>query len=297
MLDGLVKFSYRGSQWADQIVDGAVRYDIIHDPVKDRWYLDASWTFKKIGPLPTVESAVGGGVVGVDLNDGHIDCWLLDRYGNPTGLAKTIMISLDGPSTTRDGHIRGAITELLDYAAQNGIRTVAVENLNFADFKSRDDPKYPRGKRGRRFRRTVSGLPTAKFRDRLVAMAANRNMWIVAVDPAYTSKWGAQHWQKPLSAPKHKISRHHAASVVIGRRALGARARRRLGVTEVHRSDERQRATSQAHPTLSRATTLKPGKDRPQPKGTKTTVAKPATSGERRQPKTIRGRRQHQSTP
>jgi hypothetical protein len=32
-------------------------------------------------------------------------------------------------------------------------------------------------------------------------MAAEHGLSIAAVDPAYTSLWGAQHWQKPLVTP------------------------------------------------------------------------------------------------
>jgi hypothetical protein len=42
-LSGPVGFSYRGGEVAAQAATGAVRYDISYDPVRDRWYLDASW--------------------------------------------------------------------------------------------------------------------------------------------------------------------------------------------------------------------------------------------------------------
>jgi len=52
---------------------------------------------------------------------------------------------------------------------------------------------------------------------------------VLAVDPAYTSTWGAQHWLAALKQASPQASGHHAAAVVIGRRALGQRARRRGG--------------------------------------------------------------------
>jgi hypothetical protein len=63
-------------------------------------------------------------------------------------------------------------------------------------------------------------------------MATNAALWVVAVDPAYTSKWGRKHWFAPLhdSSPA-TATVHHAAAVVIGRRGLGHGARRRPGVT------------------------------------------------------------------
>ena len=44
-LSSLVNFLYRGEDVAAQATSGAVRYDITFDPDKNRWYLDASWTY------------------------------------------------------------------------------------------------------------------------------------------------------------------------------------------------------------------------------------------------------------
>jgi hypothetical protein len=45
---------------------------------------------------------------------------------------------------------------------------------------------------------------------------------LYAVNPAYTSAWGDQHWRKPYL----NVTRHEAAATVIGRRAQGHKARR-----------------------------------------------------------------------
>ncbi|KOU66705.1 transposase, partial [Streptomyces sp. MMG1533] len=95
-------------------------------------------------------------------------------------------------------------------------------DLDFAAQKGRE--KHGRNKR---FRRLLSRFPTAKLKVRLVSMAAEQGIAVVAVDPAYTSRWGAQHWQKPLTTPLRRMSRHDAASIAVGRRALGHPIRRR----------------------------------------------------------------------
>jgi transposase len=98
-----------------------------------------------------------------------------------------------------------------------------VENLGFDDARATGRETMGRGQRGRRFRRTVAGLPTARFRERLRGMAYHAGLVVVAVDPAYTSRWGAEHWRGPLQqqARIRQATRHHAASVAIARRALG----------------------------------------------------------------------------
>ena len=102
-----------------------------------------------------------------------------------------------------------------------------VENLGFDDAHAIGRETMGRGQRGKRFRRDAAGIPTAKFKGRLVAMASRMGIAVIAVDPAYTSRWGEEHWKKPLSTEKREVSRHEAAAIVIGRCSLRLRARRR----------------------------------------------------------------------
>ena len=122
------------------------------------------------------------------------------------------------------GHLRQAITQLLDLAEASGARCIAIEDLGFSEVRSVGWERY-----GSRhwFRKKVSGMPTAKFRDRLVAGASRRGIAVVGVPAAYSSIWGRQHRLAPLLAQHHQVSGPTAAAVVLGRRALGHSARRR----------------------------------------------------------------------
>jgi hypothetical protein len=235
-----VQFTHRGDEWAAQAASGAVRYDIGYRPDRGRWYLSASWT-RPVPPAVTVQQAVAGGVLAVDLNAGHLACWQIDTDGNPIRTGIDIPLALEGlPVSTRDGRLRGAISRLLNLADQRGCTAIGIENLDFTDIRASGRETMGRGRRGRRFRRVVAGIPTRQFRARLIQMAANRGIAVVAVDPAWTSRWGGQHWQQPLQAryPTRTITRHHAACVVLARRALGLKARRRPGVPAPHQRME-----------------------------------------------------------
>jgi hypothetical protein len=217
-----------------------VRYDIGYQPDRGRWYLSASWR-RPAAPAGNVQQAVAGGVLAVDLNAGHLACWQIDPAGNPVGVGVDIPLALDGqPASTRDGWLREAISTLLAVAHRRGCTAIGIEDLDFADARQTGRETLGRGRRGKRFRRVVAGIPTRQFRDRLTQMAANRGLVVVAIDPGWTSKWGVQHWQRPLQAkyPNMTITRHHAACVVLGRRALGLRARRRSGVPTPHQRME-----------------------------------------------------------
>jgi hypothetical protein len=231
-----VRFSYRTDAWATQVTSGAVRYDFVYQPERDRWYLDASWSHRR-RPVSTLAELACSPRVAVDLNAGHLDCWVLDSSGNPVGHPQTIPISFDGAcSTARDGRLRAAISQLITLAKVHGCQAVAIEDLDFVEARAEGRETLGRGRRGRHFRRTVAGIPTGRFRDRLTQMCSNQGLWVVAVDPAFTSRWGRQHWLAPLNhSNSAAVTVHHAAAVVIGRRSLGYRARRRPGVPPTHR--------------------------------------------------------------
>ncbi|MFI5674284.1 hypothetical protein [Streptomyces cellulosae] len=243
-----VVFHHRRQEWLDRVcAHRAVRYDIVCDPVRERWYLDASWsTDTTPPPTPQEIQAAGGRMLAVDLNADHLAAYVLDPHGNPVGEPFTAALELTGPASRRDGRLRAAITSLIQMARTHGCGGIVIENLGFTDARQMGRETMGRGKRGKAFRRTVAGIPTAKFRERLRGMAYHQGLIVIAVDPAYTSRWGDTHWRGPLDDQSTTtVTRHHAAAVAIGRRALGHRIRRRPGVTAFDRRIGQRRATGQ----------------------------------------------------
>ncbi len=236
-----VRFAHRGSEWVDRVeANRAVAYRIHYDPTRGRWYLTATW---QVPPTPTVplEAALAYGVIGVDTNADHLAAWRLDTHGNPIGNPRRFFYDLSGTADHRDAQVRHALSRLLNWAKTCGVKAIAVEDLDFQAEKTRE--KY--GRR-RRFRNLISGMPTAKLRARLASMADRTGISIIAVDPAYTSRWGAQHWQKPLTSTTRKSTRHDAAAVAIGRRAQGHPIRRRAAPPPHDQSDRVGHRTAQA---------------------------------------------------
>jgi IS605 OrfB family transposase len=235
-----VAFTHRGEQWRDRVTaHRAVAYRIHEDTARGRWYLTASWTIPPIQTVP-LEAARTGGLVGVDTNADHLAAWRLDQHGNPAGEPLHFGYDLTGTAGHRDAQVRHALIRLLHWARRHGL-AIAIEDLDFTAEKTRE--KHGRRKR---FRNLLSGMPTSRLRARLVSMAAELGVAIVAVDPAYTSKWGAQHWQKPLTGKNRKTTRHEAAAVAIGRRAQGHPIRRRMAPPPHDQSDRAGHRTVQA---------------------------------------------------
>jgi IS605 OrfB family transposase len=272
-----VGFTYRGGEVAAQAATGAVRYDIGHDPTSGRWYLHASWTAGP-GPAPSLEDLRRHPVVAVDVNAGHLAVAVAAADGNVLGTPATIGLDLAGlPATTRDGRLRAAITSIIATAKARDARAIVIEDLDFAEARAegreRNGNRPSRGRRGRGFRQAVSGIPTGKFRDRLVQMAANAGLHVIVVDPAYTSRWGAEHWLGPLREHHSKATGHHAAALVTGRRGLGRRARRRAAGNHTAPEEAARLAQARTRTTPARGTApRKPATPRGprQPPGTKT---------------------------
>ncbi|KPI28291.1 transposase, IS605 OrfB family [Actinobacteria bacterium OV320] len=236
-----VVFAHRGAEWADRVAaDRAIAYRIHLDTGRERWYETASWQIPVTQTVP-IEAALAHGVIGVDMNADHLAAWRLDGHGNPTGSPRRFFYDLSGTREHRDAQVRHALTRLLHWARACGVKAVAVEDLDFTTEKTRE--KHGRRKR---FRRLISGMPTARLRARLASMADQTGIAVIAVDPAYTSRWGAQHWQKPLTTTTRKTTRHDAAAVAIGRRAQGHPIRRRTTPPPQHRSDAVGHRTVQA---------------------------------------------------
>ncbi|WP_189783998.1 transposase [Streptomyces capitiformicae] len=242
VLAARVSFAHRGEQWADRVAaNRAVAYRIHEDVSRGRWYVTASWTIPAVQTVP-LEAARTGGLIGVDTNADHLAAWRLDAHGNPTGNPRRFDYDLSGTAAHRDAQVRHALIRLLHWAERHHL-AIAVEDLDFTAETTRE--KHGRRKR---FRNLISGMPTGRLRARLVSMAAELGIPVVAVDPAYTSKWGAQHWQKHLTTKDRKTTRHDAAAVAIGRRALGHPIRRRTAPPPHDRSDRAGHRTVQAEP-------------------------------------------------
>ncbi|WP_326601022.1 transposase [Streptomyces sp. NBC_01800] len=259
VLAARIAFARRGAEWVDRIeANRAVAYRIHLGVERGRWYLTASWQRPVVQTIP-LGTARARGMIGVDTNADHFAAYRLDRHGNPVGDPHRFPYDLSGTAAHRDAQVRHALTRLINWAVRVGVAAIGIEDLDFTTEKTREK----HGGR-KRFRQLISGIPTGKLKARLVSMAAEQGLAIVAVDPAYTSLWGGQHWQRPLATSRRKMSRHDAAGIAIGRRALGHPVRRRTAPPPHDRSDRAGHRTAQAGPgTRGREGTRPPATDRP----------------------------------
>lgn len=240
-----MEWYHRKDEWAAHVHSTAVQYEITYDCDKLSWYIRATWQTSI--EAPELEELRRQRSLSIDLNGDHLACYVQDECGNFVGAPLVVPIATSGNSSKRQGNLKDALATVLDYAVAEGCVSLNIEDLNFEDARDTGKETMGRGARGKSFRRVVAGIPTAQFRSFASCMTHNKGLWVIAVDPAYTSKHGRQHWLRPINSShkgKHATS-HHAACVAIGRRAHGLKVRRKAGaVTETQRNIRDEHSSS-----------------------------------------------------
>ena len=268
----------------------SIAYTVALDADRGRRYITAAW------PLPDSEAptvAASGRCLAIDANAGHLDARILDTCGNPVGAAAVEHIPQQGTAAQRLGVLREAVARLIKWGKHNGATVAAIEALDFADARELGRQKFRRGRSGRTTRRKVCGIPTAQFSHTISSAARRHQITALAVDAAYTSRWGRRWWRQPLNQSRRQRGDGRAgAAVVIGRRSQGHSEKGRSR-THPPRPEDRQGRTSaeQTADTTGMATaTSNDGCEHPQDATTTRAEPRPAArtgaqhrSGRRRQ--------------
>ena len=206
-----VRFGHLGDQWADR-VDGAVRGALRHQ-LRPRQRAAGIWT--RLGkwrpqPAPELNELRAGRLLGVDLNDGHLGGCVLDSSGNPVGEPVSIAVVTAGLSRVAP-RWAGARSDRRP-ARSRPPRTTARR------WWSRTSTSPTRGPPDGKHSAAVNGAngcaapspasPPADSATGSQAWPLGRGIAVIGVDPAYTSRWGAQHWRIPCSSrlPIHRPS-------------------------------------------------------------------------------------------
>lgn len=252
LLSAPIRWNHRADEWLARAQAGlSIAYSIALDPERGRWHITATWSLPDIEPPTVAEAATSGRCLAIDVNAGHLDARILDVHGNPIGAPEVVQVPQSGTAAQRLGHLREGVSALLKWARQQGATHAAIEYLDFAEARALGRQKFRRGASGRTTRRKVCGIATAKFTHTVTSAAHRLCMPVVAVDAAYTSRWGRRWWQQPLNqSRRQRGDGHAAAAVVIGRRSQGHSAKRRHRM-HPPRPEDRQGRTS-AEPTADR---------------------------------------------
>ena len=184
-------------EWYERIIGSeAVGYQLGYDTDTGRWVVTVAWTRTKkprnkpdtaavaaaTSESPAVAgrsqqqtmqtvaddvavSCYGKRCVGIDLNAGHIDAFILDEHGNPVGAPIFYKIPQEGSTEQRLTVICETLHRLCrEHLIYADINHAAIERLDFADIAAQGRNRHQRrGHAGRTTRNKTLSIPTSMF--------------------------------------------------------------------------------------------------------------------------------------
>ncbi len=148
------------------------------------------------------------GAIGIDLNADHLALCETDRHGNPIASATVPLCTYGLDRHQTQAAIGEAIKAVMAFADGKD-KPLAIEQLDFANKKAaleEDGPGYAR---------MLSALAYTQIIATLKARAHDAGLEVITRNPAYTSVIG-----RAKFAERYGLGAHHAAALVIARRAL-----------------------------------------------------------------------------
>ena len=186
----------------------AISYRFVRD--KKSWKVMASLPVQN----PSVTTRKELGVVGLDINAGHLAVVETDRSGNPIRHARMELNTYGKSQGQAKALIGDAAKALVDWARE-AQKPIVLEKLSFAEKKSElremSNPRYARILSSF----TYNGIGTF-----IKSRAARYGVEVGEVNPAYTSIIGRAKFCK-----RYGLSTHESAALCIGRRFLGSSER------------------------------------------------------------------------
>ena len=153
-------------------------------------------------PEPPVVSDSACGVVAVDLNRDHLAVTDVSPCGRVVGAVRLVL-------RAGSDAVSQVAKAVVDRARKSG-RPVVLENLDL-----RRDKAWLRSY-GKRFARILSVFRSRQVRDAIERRARRAGIEVRYVDPKWTTALGKLKYRR-----RFRLSGHHAAALVIGRRGLG----------------------------------------------------------------------------
>ena len=184
-------------------------YKIKYDPKRNKNYLVFLASFE-ISKTKRYNSYIGDGVIGLDINFGHLDLCDISKDGNLLD-TKTINFEITESSKQNEINLKMAILEAGKYINSKK-KPLIKERLEFQNIKNKSkyENKYKK--------KMIHKFPTDKIDIFLQKESDKYEFEIFEANPAYTSFIGRIKY-----AGVKKINTHISASYVIGRRGLGFR--------------------------------------------------------------------------
>ena len=152
------------------------------------------------------------GTIGLDYNDGFIEIAETNETGNLIKL-KHIDLKHHGISTKAESEIRQVVSDIVNYAISVG-KDIVIEDLDFK--KTKSETEKAKSDRGKSYNKMIHLFDYSRYKSTFENCCYLRNVNLIKVNPAYTSKIAGQKY-----CNQRKLVIHQGASFVIARKGQG----------------------------------------------------------------------------
>ncbi|MBD2505619.1 hypothetical protein [Anabaena azotica] len=170
----------------------------------NKWNAAVQFTPK---PVERVSKHSAYGCIGIDMNPSSIGWAYVDKDGNLKSHGQ-IPLQMGLPSGKQDAQIVEACLRLARLAKTFAC-PIVCEELDFSTKKEQ------LGERGRKYARMLSGWAYSRFYQLLDSIGSNRGIYLMKVNPAYTSLIGMVKYARQYGLPSDC-----AAAIAIARRGM-----------------------------------------------------------------------------
>lgn len=207
---GSCNFKHMGGQLAKLIVDKAhgITYRIKFRGKK--CYLQATVTIDRDSKDCQTRSTFG--TIGLDYNDGFIEMAETNETGNLIKL-KHIDLEYHGTGNKAENEIRKVVSDIVNYAVSVG-KDIVIEDLDFK--KTKAETEEAKSDRGKAYNKMIHLFDYSRCKSTFENCCYLRNVGLIKVNPAYTSKIAGQKY-----CNQRKLVIHQGASFVIARKGQG----------------------------------------------------------------------------
>lgn len=207
---GTCNFKYIGGQLAKLIIDKThgITYRIKFRGKK--CYLQAMITIDRNSNDCVTRSTYG--TIGLDYNDGFIEMAETNETGNLVKL-KHIDLKYHGTVTKAESEIRQVVSDIVNYAISVG-KDIVIEDLDFK--KTKAETEKAKSDRGKAYNKMIHLFDYSRYKSTFENCCYLRNVGLIKVNPAYTSKIAGQKY-----CDQRKLVVHQGASFVIARKGQG----------------------------------------------------------------------------
>ena len=207
---GICNFKYMGGKLTKLILnkEHGVSYRIVFR--ENKCYLQAMMVLKQ--ETKNCKTRKNFGTIGLDYNDGFIEMAETNETGNLIKLKHTDL-RYHGTGNKAESEIREKISDIVNYAISVG-KDIVIEDLNFKQTKA--ETEKAKSDKGKKYNKMIHAFDYSRYKKSFENCCFRRNVNLVEVNPAYTSKIAKQKYCK-----KKKLVIHQGASFVIARKGQG----------------------------------------------------------------------------